>query len=192
VKIGNPTTFVNGDQHYRLHYSLSSHLHRGCYALNLIGFNWDITINNVTFSVKYPFLVKYSEVSLFSGIVGTFSNVNNCEYSISESTVVGHCLKLPPRHGVTVSVQIPNYKETFFDRFNVPPTHRHFITLLICFVLSLFLVITIFVYTNSTKKSGNHFDLHPAEAARLLRGRIRVREAIVRLMDRGYVSRVTD
>lgn len=191
VKIGDPTTFVEGDQHYDLIYSLSSLIHHDRYALNLIGFEWENTIKNVTFSVKYPFPISDSNFSLFSGKVNSFSNFLDCKYDIFNSTVFGHCSKLPPRHGITISLYIADYKETL-SLFAILPVG--YVIFSFFLMLILFFMAIIFVCTRSTKDPGivAQIDLHPAEVAELLCGRIRVRETIVRLMDCGCISMNAD
>jgi hypothetical protein len=106
IRIGNPSHSIIGVHTYRFSYTMSSAAAEGHYSLNVIGFDWEIPLTNVTFSVTYPPSLDLSQLLLFSGVSTVRRNVAGCKFSIAGHSVMGQCERLPVHAGVTISVPI--------------------------------------------------------------------------------------
>jgi uncharacterized membrane protein len=111
IKIGDPNITLNGPQDYAIKYSynLGKDTGKGYDELyfNLIGNEWDTTINNISFTIEMP--KKFNKNTLgFSSGAKYLTNNSNVNYNVVGNTIVGsYNGTLNPGEALTVRLELP-------------------------------------------------------------------------------------
>ncbi|MDD2376522.1 MAG: DUF2207 domain-containing protein [Clostridia bacterium] len=111
IKIGNPNSTLIGAQNYTIKYlyNLGNDTGKNYDELyfNLIGTEWDTTIDNITFTIEMPKEFNKDKVGFSSGNrYSTYSN--DVTFMVSGNTIKGTCnKKLNPGEALTVRLELP-------------------------------------------------------------------------------------
>jgi len=111
IKIGDANTTLIGAQNYKIKYSYNIGKDTGKnydeLYFNLIGSEWDTTIDKITFTIEMPKEFDADKVGFSSGKkYSTYSN--DVTYTITGNTINGKCnKKLNPGEALTVRIQLP-------------------------------------------------------------------------------------
>ena len=131
IRIGSPDVFVNGSQHYRISYTLNVGKDNipdyDEFYMNLIGNEWDTTINRASFEVVFP---KPFDTTMYNLTGGFYGSVDNSFFSheAEGSTIrAATTRQLQPHEGVTLRVELPEgyfvgareIKDPFYRRMYV-------------------------------------------------------------------------
>ena len=104
VRIGDEDVYVNGDQTYVIHYRMAWQ-DDGIDAFdefyqNLIGDEWNTTIDRASFTVTMPAPFDAAQLAAFTG-----SGPIDCQ--VQGNTITGSTGALRPNEGVTMRLQLP-------------------------------------------------------------------------------------
>ena len=111
IKIGDANTTLIGAQNYNIKYLYNIGKDTGKnydeLYFNLIGSEWDTTIDKITFTIEMPKEFDADKVGFSSGKkYSTYSN--DVTYTITGNTINGTCSKkLNPGEALTVRIQLP-------------------------------------------------------------------------------------
>ena len=110
IKIGSASRTLTGEQTYVIKYTYnigkdplkeSDELY-----YNIIGNEWDTTIDNITFSITMPKEFDSSKIGFSSGLKGSTAN-DNIKYSVVGNTITGNYEgTLQPGEGLTVRCEL--------------------------------------------------------------------------------------
>ncbi|QOR35570.1 DUF2207 domain-containing protein [Clostridium sp. 'deep sea'] len=120
IKIGDPDEFVRGKQNYNIkyHYIVGKDLFNDYdeFYYNIIGTEWDTTINNVTFTITMPKDFDESKVNITSGYRGSEST-SKIDYQVNGNIITGKVKgSLRANEGVTIALNLPEgYYENVKD-----------------------------------------------------------------------------
>ena len=114
IKIGSPEHYVNGDVKYVIKYTYtpinddSSNTYDEFY-FNIIGLEWDTTIENSSFYINMPFSFETNKIGLSVGSYGTVGfNKGEAEVFSNGKTIEGNIKRpLKPYEGATIRVELP-------------------------------------------------------------------------------------
>lgn len=111
IKIGSPNYTVTGEQKYTIKYtynlgkdplSNSDELY-----YNIIGTEWDTSIDNVSFTITMPKNFDHSKLGFSSGVKGSTNN-DDVYYYVNSNIITGRYLgTLNPGEGITVRCELP-------------------------------------------------------------------------------------
>lgn len=111
IKIGSPNYTVTSEQKYTIKYTYnlgkdplpnSDELY-----YNIIGTEWDTSIDNVSFTITMPKNFNHSKLGFSSGAKGSIAN-DNVYYRINGNIITGRYLDaLNPGEGITVRCELP-------------------------------------------------------------------------------------
>ena len=111
IKIGSPNYTVTGEQKYTIKYTYNlgkdplPNLDELYY--NIIGTEWDTSIDNVSFTITMPKNFDHSKLGFSSGAKGSIAN-DNVYYRINGNIITGRYLgTLNPGEGITVRCELP-------------------------------------------------------------------------------------
>ncbi len=144
ITIGDKNKTIIGTKNYTINYvyDLGKDKNKDYdeFYFNLIGGEWDTTINKTTFSIKMPKDFDVSKISFYSGIKGS-SYKPNILYNVEGNVIVGELNdKLNLGEYLTIRVELPDnyfvYNENNFD----------YITLISIIIPILFVVITFLIW----------------------------------------------
>lgn len=113
IKLGNPNTLVKGNQSYKINYTyrLDNDKLKGKdeFYFNIIGTNWNTTIEKVTFSIVMPKNIKPESVGFSVGKSGTIGyNDKSLIYKIQDNIISGSTTRaLKPNEAITVRIELP-------------------------------------------------------------------------------------
>ena len=111
IKIGDANSTLIGAKNYTIKYSYNIGKDTGKdydeLYFNLIGTEWDTTINNIKFTIEMPKEFDEDKIGFSSGTkYSTFSN--NVTYTVNGNTITGTCnKKLNPGEALTVRLELP-------------------------------------------------------------------------------------
>jgi len=92
IKIGNPNRTITGNHSYTIKYTYDIGKDplkdKDELYFNLIGNEWDTTINNLTFKIKMPKAFDKSLLGFSSGVKGSTNN-SNISYSVNGNLISG-------------------------------------------------------------------------------------------------------
>ncbi|MBQ8886233.1 MAG: DUF2207 domain-containing protein [Candidatus Gastranaerophilales bacterium] len=117
IKIGSPEHYVNGDVKYVIKYTYtpinddSSNIYDEFY-FNIIGIEWDTTIEKSSFYINMPYSFETNKIGLSVGSYGTVGfNKGEAEVFSNGKTIEGNIKRpLKPYEAVTIRVELPqNY-----------------------------------------------------------------------------------
>lgn len=111
IKIGNPNQTLTGQKEYEIRYSynLGEDAGKGYDELyiNLIGPEWDTTIENISFNIEMPKEFDPNKVGFSYGFVGS-TKTDNITYHVIGNSIKGTFnSKLYPGEGFTVRLELP-------------------------------------------------------------------------------------
>ncbi|MDY0132368.1 MAG: DUF2207 domain-containing protein [Desulforegulaceae bacterium] len=111
IKIGSADTYVNGNLRYIISYTynvgkdflpdMDEFYH------NLIGTQWDTSIEAASFVIKLPKAFNANDVNCTSGVYGSKDN-SNVKWEVKNNTITGKILKpLNKNEGLTIALPLP-------------------------------------------------------------------------------------
>ncbi len=112
LKIGSASETVTGQKTYEIRYNYSTG-DDGIssfdeFYFNLIGNNWDTTIENISFNIGMPMPFDADRLSITAGPFGSAEN-SAVEYNVAGDSIKGTVNKiLNPGEGLTVRLELPN------------------------------------------------------------------------------------
>lgn len=110
LKIGDPDTYVDGRQSYRIEYVYDGGNDRidayDEFYYNLIGTEWNTTIETATFTVTMPKNFDPARVNFTSGTIGTTAS-DKVRWTVDGLVVRGEVFNLTPHEGVTMALSLP-------------------------------------------------------------------------------------
>ena len=117
IKIGSPDTWIKGPQSYTIKYRHKILDGKAEFYYNIIGTEWNTTIENVRFAVKMPKNIAADKVGISIGHYGSKGFATGAEYYIKDNIIYGTTTNkiLQPHEGITLRVEVPT------DYFNVRP-----------------------------------------------------------------------
>ena len=111
IKIGSPNYTVTGEQKYTIKYTYNlgkdplPNLDELYY--NIIGTEWDTSIDNVSFTITMPKNFDHSKLGFSSGAKGSTNN-DDVYYYVNSNIITGRYLgTLNPGEGITVRCELP-------------------------------------------------------------------------------------
>lgn len=111
IKIGDPYSSVTGQQNYRISYlyNLGKDTGKGYDELyfNLIGDEWDTSIENITFSITMPKEFDKTKLGFSSGKRDSIDS-SNVIYEVRGNQITGRTInKLDPGEALTIRLELP-------------------------------------------------------------------------------------
>ena len=108
IKIGNPNRTVIGEHSYTISYDYNYFDNKNEFYHNIIGTDWNTTIEHVDFSITMPEVFNPEDVGLSIGRYGTRGFHDGAEFRIDGLNISGKVYRsLKPKEGVTVRLQVP-------------------------------------------------------------------------------------
>jgi hypothetical protein len=179
ILMGDPDSYVSGNQTYDLTYRLSALLGDGVYSMNVVGFDWDQEIYDLSFSVTFPRELDRSAVRVYAGSKDTQGLAPGCRYSVDSATVHGTCSSLDG--GVTVTVPV----SPFYFRPRTAQLIIMCVAVALDFVLGAWMACILYRYQSPPVTSTN---VDPVDAGVLLFGKVPARAALLACASRGRLS----
>lgn len=111
LRIGDPNTTIRGEHLYKIkyNYNIGKDPLKNADELyfNLVGNEWDTTIENLSFTINMPKTFDESLLGFSSGYEGS-TNSSNVEYTVNGNTITGN-IKSPllAGQGLTVRLTLP-------------------------------------------------------------------------------------
>lgn len=124
LRFGNPNKYLTGIKIYKLMYNYNIGWDRiknyDEVYYNLIGNDWDTTIENLEFSITLP---KKFDPSKLNFTVGKYGSVDkaNLTWKVTGNTITGKILKpLAPKEAVTIALVLPEgYFDTTSEKYKI-------------------------------------------------------------------------
>lgn len=198
IKIGNPDVTVSGMQSYSISYDY--HLGKDPlkgkdeFYLNLIGTEWDTTINNVKFSVKMPSAIDREKLGMSYGSQGSVVN-DGLQYTVQDNMLTGSLdpsITLTPGQGVTVRMELPDGYFVYHPEF---PTEA--VGAILLAVIAMIISFMLWHYYGKDDPVVEVIEFHPPaalnslETALAYKGKVDgedVVSLIVYLAQKGYIE----
>ncbi|MBE6157467.1 MAG: DUF2207 domain-containing protein [Firmicutes bacterium] len=151
IKIGSEDETLTGEQNYiiKYTYNLGKDPLKDVDELyyNIIGTEWDTTIDNITFTVIMPKEFDSSKLGFSSGKIG--STDNNIIYNVNENEITGSYIgTLEPSEGITIRCELP---EGYFVGAKYITSPMDYITLLVPIVFLIIVIIIWYKYGRDEK-----------------------------------------
>lgn len=143
VKLGNSKIYISGDKHYTIKYKYKMDAKTANeFYFNIIGTDWSVAINKVSFSIKMPKPFKQNNLGISIGRYGTQGFNGEAVYKTNGKYIVGNTQKmLMPKEGITIKIALPdNY---FIEKEHGKITINEIYTIAI---ILLFTLIAFFVW----------------------------------------------
>ena len=112
IKIGDKNTYVNDHQQYIISYTVLNSInffqdHSELY-FNLIGLQWNTTIEKVNFSIElYDQLANAPKTLLVTGVMGSRENNTTASWKNNQMLSGTTTARLQPNEGLTLGIQFP-------------------------------------------------------------------------------------
>ncbi|MCQ2288967.1 MAG: DUF2207 domain-containing protein [Muribaculaceae bacterium] len=112
IKIGSGSSFVEGIQVYKIHYTIQ-YLDDRCSTEDFLchtlwGDGWNTVADTLDFNVKFDKpLPANTKLNLYSGPRGSTENADSVAYTLNGSTITGHVTNLGANHAITISAKLP-------------------------------------------------------------------------------------
>lgn len=194
IKIGNSNYTVNGEHVYVLSYSYklsndSSSLYDEFYY-NIVGPEWDIPIDNVSFSITMPKDFDNSLVGFSEGVYGSVG-YSTITYTIENNVIKGYSLsKLNPKEAITIRIELP---EGYFTKSHNIDFYKNYVIIIIFLIIGYMLWIK---YGKNTKyietvEFNPPDNLNPLEIAFAYNGSANKNDVIsllIYLAGKGYIK----
>lgn len=197
IQIGDADKTISGPKDYEIKYTynLGKDPVKDYDELyfNIIGTEWDTTIDNVSFTITMPKDFDESKLGLAIGEYGS-SNNNNIVYKIEDNKITGYYKsKLNVGEGITVRCEL---EEGYFVGAGIPTSPLVYIVLFLPF---LFLVISYFIWLKYGKDRDvvETIEFYPPEGfnsleiAYLYKGNVDdkdITSLLVYLANKGYIK----
>ncbi len=197
IRIGEENNLIIGQKDYRISYSydLRNDPNPDYDELyfNIIGSEWDTTIDNVTFSITMPKDFDESKIGFSRGTYGTLDS-SDISFSVDGRTITGKCnTKLNPHEGLTIRIQLPN------DYFVTKKVKIDFITILSMVAPITFVIITFIMWLKYGKddKAVDVVEFYPPnglnslETAFMYKGKVNTNDVVsllIYLANKGYIK----
>ena len=113
IKIGSKNKYVDGLQQYIIHYRLLNAInffkdHSELY-LNIIGDQWDTSIDSVSFSIElYNALPSKPSFFVATGAIGSQENNTVSSWTVNKTFSGSTTVQLKPNQGLTVGIVFPD------------------------------------------------------------------------------------
>ena len=158
IKIGSADEYVSGDVKYVIQYKYDIGRDplkdRDEFYFNIIGTHWDTTIENVTFTVRFPKSFDASSLGFTLGYEGN-SYTDDVEYEVANNTVRGRLnTSLSPYEGFTMRLELP---DGYFVR------ESSLLERIGNFLLVIPAVLLAWVYSVFKRKGSNEKPVEPVE-----------------------------
>jgi len=124
IRIGDPNRFAEQHMRYILRYTYyvgdDGIADYDEFYFNVIGTEWDTTIQNVTFRVEMPRPFDEEKLNITSGAYGSIANVGYVAYRVDGNAIAGRTVQpLQPGEGLTIAINLPQgYFEKVVERFD--------------------------------------------------------------------------
>ena len=143
LQIGNPDKTIRGKQEYVIKYTydIGSDPLKDAdeFYYNLIGDQWDTTINNISFSITMPKEFDSSKLGFSSGVYGSVDNTY-VSYNIDGNTIIGTYNDiLPAYNALTVRLTLP-------DGYFVGAKNNNSLYYLIIAISIIFVIISVVLW----------------------------------------------
>lgn len=200
IKIGNPNKYVSGQKNYEISYlyNLGKDKEKNYDELyfNLIGYEWETSIENVSFTISMPKEFDSSKLGFASGSYG--ETEYNVEYTINENVISGiYTKKINPGEALTVRLELP---EGYFVGAGLDVS---FVSILAIILPIVFLIITFILWRKFGKdeKHVETIEFYPpagfnsTEVAYLYKGKVEDKDIVsllIYLANKGYIKIVED
>jgi len=200
IKIGDPNKYVSGQQNYEISYlyNLGKDKEKNYDELyfNLIGYEWETSIENVSFTISMPKEFDSSKLGFASGSYG--ETEYNVEYTINENVISGiYTKKINPGEALTVRLELP---EGYFVGAGLDVS---FVSILAIILPIVFLIITFILWRKFGKdeKHVETIEFYPpagfnsTEVAYLYKGKVEDKDIVsllIYLANKGYIKIVED
>lgn len=108
IKIGDEDKTLRGNTTYIISYDIAYKGNLDALSYNIVGPEWDATIDKVSFIINMPKELDKNQVEIFSGKLGDTSN-NLVSFSVDGNTIKGGTTKkLSPKTGITILLPLEN------------------------------------------------------------------------------------
>lgn len=116
LRMGNPNLYVTGIKNYLIKFNHDLGWDRESsydeVYYNLIGNDWDTTIEKLEFTITLPKSFDKSKINFTSGVRGSTNN-EGVKWSVTGNTISGYTVQpLGPKESVTIALPLP---EGYFD-----------------------------------------------------------------------------
>ncbi len=102
IKIGDADKVVNGSITYVISYDIAYKGSLDKLSYNIVGPEWDTTIDKVNFTINMPKSFNKDDIKLFSGENGGVSN-NLASFTVDNNTIKGKTTsRIMPKEGITI------------------------------------------------------------------------------------------
>ena len=147
IKIGDADKVVNGSTTYVISYTIAYKGSLDELSYNIVGPEWDTTIDKVNFSINMPKAFNKDDVKLFSGENGGGAN-KLVSFSVDNNTIKGETTnRLMPKEGITVLLSLESGYFTSPKIFN-----KFTLIAIIIGTLAMILVIKSSIFYRRKKK----------------------------------------
>ncbi len=156
IKIGDPNREIIGSQFYEIQYKYNIGDDRteefDEFYFNLIGPEWDTTINNVSFSINMPKDFDHDKVGFSYGEYGEAKD-EDITYDIKDNVISGTLnTMLNPYEGLTIRIEL---EEGYYNK--IKPEINIF--LILSFILPIFFLIYVYLMWSKHSKSEKPVDV---------------------------------
>ena len=156
IKIGNAEELVIGKQDYVLSYTydLGKDLGNGYdeFYFNIIGTEWDTTINEVSFQINMPKAFDKDQVGFSVGTKGSIDS-DNIYYTVEGNAIIGSYKGvLNPNEGITIRIELP---EGYFNATTSHITWTMNLNMVKVIPLATVLIIIVLKLIFATNSRGN-------------------------------------
>jgi uncharacterized membrane protein YgcG len=197
IKIGDADTTVSGEQTYRISYRIqygddgASDFDEVYY--NIIGNQWDTTIDHVTFSVALPKAFDPSTIGFSTGYTGAAGyDAKDLKFIVNGNTITGELTrKLSSYEALTMRVQLP---QGYFQLPNLAVTDWLVVTLIGALVLVGLLLFFLFGRDDKPVKTVEFYapeGMSPSEVGYIIDGCVDNRDVVSLVIywaHRGYLT----
>ena len=108
IKIGDEDETLSGNTTYIISYDIAYKGGLDSLSYNIVGPEWDTTIDKVNFNINMPKEFDKNQIEIFSGELGETSN-NLVSFSVEGSIIKGETTtSLSPKTGITILLPLAN------------------------------------------------------------------------------------
>lgn len=150
LKIGDEDKTVYGDVTYIINYEISYKGSLSDLSYNIVGPEWDTTIDKVNFTINMPKPFSSNEIRISSGKRGTVTN-DLVSFRVDGNSIIGETTsQLSPNEGITIEIPVG-------DSYFAPPKLFNLYTIIAILVVTLvpLLGIKASLFYNKKKKIVN-------------------------------------
>ncbi|MGL5541100.1 MAG: DUF2207 domain-containing protein [Erysipelotrichaceae bacterium] len=113
IRLGDPDIYLEGLQQYEINYEMVSKplgLSQDYLYFNLIGAQWAVPIENVSFTLHFEQAIDFSKFKLFYGGLGSTNQIaQKCSYDEATFEVFCSGISLQPYEALTVQAPLGSY-----------------------------------------------------------------------------------